>query len=138
MKEDDIPSKIDRDKKEMEKITSLLKVVTEEEDDIGIEEFTRLGRYEPGKTRPLKVVLQTSNMVEIILRNVKKIKQSEQWKHIWVNRCLTREDRDKLREKVQEAKPKNKDRSPEEEAHFFYKVTGMQVKKMCYRTREDS
>lgn len=126
-------SRIDRDKMERRKIVDLLKVMTEEDDDIGIEEFQRLGKYVGNAFRPLKVTLQCSSMVETVLRNAKKIKQSDEWKHVWVNRCLTREDRDKVKEKVQEAKLKNSERSVEEENHFFYRVVGLQVRKIWYK-----
>lgn len=57
----------------------------------------RLEKSEANKNKPLKVILQSSNKVEVILRNVKKVKQSDEWKHAWINRCLTKEDKDKLR-----------------------------------------
>ena len=135
VKEENIINRIDRDKKELSKVTDLLKVLSEDDDDIGIEEFSRLGKYAENVNRPLKVTLQSSSMVETVLRNVRRIKQSDQWKHVWINRCMTKEDREKLREKVQEAKQKNSERSEEEEAHFFYKVIGMQVKKLWHRNR---
>ena len=134
VEEDNIVSKIDRDKVELSKVVDLLKVISEENEEIGIEEFTRLGKYVENVNRPLKVTLQCSNMVEMIMKNARNLKQSDQWKHVWVNRCLSKEDRDKLRERVQEAKQKNSERSEEEEAHFFFKVIGMQVKKV-WRTR---
>ena len=133
VEQENITNRIERDKMDLSKIVDLLKVISEEDDDIGIEEFQRLGKYVKNVNRPLKVTLQSSSMVETVMRNVKKIKQSDQWKHVWVNRCLTKEDRDKLREKVQEAKQKNNERSEEEERHFFYKVVGLQVKKIWYK-----
>ena len=74
-------------------------------------------------------------MVEMVLRNSKKIKEKEEWSNVWVNRCLNKEDRDKLREKVEEARKKNEELTEEEARHFFYKVVGMQVKKW-YKNRD--
>lgn len=56
------------------------------DDDNGAEEFTRLGKYETNKDRPMKVILQSNNMVEFIFRNV-KIKQSNKWKRVHEQIC---------------------------------------------------
>ena len=101
VEQENITNRIDRDKMELRKIVDLLKVILEEDDDIRIEELQRLGRYVK-KCKQTTVTLQSSSMVETVLKNVKKIKHSDQWKHVWVNRCLTKEDIVKLREKVQE------------------------------------
>ena len=135
VKQVDIFNRIDRDKKELETISKLLTTVAGEGEEIVVEEFSRLGKYVPNVDGLLKVALQNTNMVEMVLRNSKKIKEKEEWSNVWVNRCLNKEDRDKLREKVEEARRKNEELTEEEARHFFYKVVGMQVKKW-YKNRD--
>lgn len=107
-----------------------------DKEDIGIEEFSKLGKYDANVNRSLKVTLQNTSMVEVVLRNAKKIKQSEEWKNVWVSRCLNKEDREKLKEKVEEAEKKNAERSEEASRHFFNKVIEMQVEKIYIQKRK--
>lgn len=137
LEDKEIRDRITRDKEEIKNITEIVTSITkDEEGEVEMEEFHRLGRYESNQTRPLKVILTQSNMVETVLKNARKLKDSDEWNHIRIHRCLTKEDRELLKDKREEAKQKNEDRTDEEERHFFYRVVGMQVKKW-WITRRD-
>lgn len=45
-----------------------------DEEGMGTEEFSKLGKYDANVNRPLKVTLQNTSMVKVVLRNAKKIK----------------------------------------------------------------
>ncbi len=49
------------------------KVLEEERAGKDIEELYRLGKYEEGKNRPIKVTFQTTNMMEEVRRNANKL-----------------------------------------------------------------
>jgi len=129
-KEDDIQNKFQKDKVDLKNILEITNKVLEEEiKGKDIEEFHRLGKYEPGKNRPLKVTFQSTNIMEEMLRKANKLHEEDEFKNVYIRRCLSREDRELLRNKVEEAKTKNAERSEEDAEVFFYRVVGMQVKK---------
>ena len=136
VKQVDIYNRIDRDKKELETISKLLTTVAGEGEEIVVEEFSRLGKYVyPMWTGFLRWHCKIPMWWKWYQGMQKKIQEKEEWRNVWVNRCLNKEDRDKLREKVEEARKKNEELSEEEARHFFYKVVGMQVKKW-YKNRD--
>ena len=62
-------------KKEEEKIKNLLNKIADEEDmSSEVEEIMRLGTYEEGKTRPLKMKMKTQVAAEALLRDSWKLK----------------------------------------------------------------
>ncbi len=126
-KEHDLKNRIEKDKSEMKVIRVILRDLELEENSM--EQYARLGKFEPKKNRPLKVTFKNSSVVESVMRKVKTLKENPQYQGVWINRCLCKEDRDKLREKIEEAKEKNDQRSEDEKLQFFYKVIGLQVKK---------
>lgn len=71
VQKDDMLNNTEKDKKKLNKIADLLKVLPDD-NDTGVAEFARLRKCETNKNRPLKVILQSSSMVESILRNVNK------------------------------------------------------------------
>ena len=70
-----------------------------------IEEVQRIGRYTEGKTRPLRVRVKTIEAKIEILKRARDLKQSEEYKHIFIAPDLTRKqqlvDKD-LREKLKQ------------------------------------
>ena len=73
-------------------------------------------------------------MVDILMRNIRKLKAEEEWKNVWVNKCLNKEDREKLKVMRAEAKERNDQRSEEDKNRFFFKVVGWQIKKWHMET----
>lgn len=135
--EENIQNKFLKDKADLKNILEIAnKVLDEEVSGKDIEEFHRLGKYEANKNRPIKVTFQSTNMMEEVLRKAIKLHEEEEFKNVFIRRCLSREDRELLRGKLEEAKGKNAERSEEEAQVFFYKVVGMQVKKWYKNKRE--
>ena len=128
-KEEEINNRIIRDRTELGNIMQIINKISPDISERDIEEFHRIGKYENGKHRPIKVTFQSANMMEEVMINAKNLKDEEEMKNIWIRRCLSKEDRDKLKEKYAEAKKKNEERSEEEESAFFFKVAGLQVRK---------
>ncbi len=119
-KEEDIQNKFKKDKVDLKNILEITNKVLEEEiSGKDIEEFHRLGRYEGGKNRPIKVTFQSTNMMEEVLRKANKLHEEDEFKNVFIRRCLNREDRELLRGKLEEAKAKNAERSDEEAQVFF-------------------
>ena len=134
-KEDEIQNRITRDKAELSKIMKVMSKISEDITENDIEEYHRVGKYEAGKNRPIKVTFQSANKMEDIMKNAKNLKEEEEMKNIWIRRCLNKEDRQILKEKIEEARQINEARSEEEESLFFFKVVGLQVRKWYINKR---
>ena len=135
-KEEEINNRIVRDRKELTNIMNIINKVSTDLTEKDIEEFHRLGKYESGKHRPIKVTFQSADMMEEIMSNARNLKGEEEMKNVWIRRCLNKEDRETLKEKIDEAKQKNEARSEEEESRFFFRVVGLQVRKWYKNKRE--
>ena len=136
-KEEEISNRIIRDKTELSIIMNIMDKVSKEITEKDIQEFHRIGKYESGKHRPIKVTFQSANTMEEVMSNTKNLKDEEEMKNIWIKRYLNKEDREMLKDKIEEAKQKNEARSEEEESLFFFKVVGLQVKKW-YINKKDN
>ena len=135
-KENEIYNRITRDKNELSNTMNIINKISQDITEKDIEEFHRIGRYESGKHRPIKVTFQSANTMEEVIRNAKNLKNEEEMKNIWISRCLSKEDRETLKEKIEEAKQKNEARSEEEKNLFFFKIVGLQVRKWHINKRD--
>ena len=98
----------------------------------GIEEVVRLGKYDEGRIRPLRVKFASQNSVEEIMLRTGKLARSRNYYNIWIKRDANEEEREKERELIMEAKERNEQRSEEEERNFYWKVRGMRVMKWYF------
>ena len=135
-KEKEINNRIIRDRDELSNIMKIMNKISEEITEKDIEEFHRVGKYESGKHRAMKVTFQSSNIMEEVMQNAKNLKDEEEMKKIWIRRCLNKEDRETLKVKIEEAKQKNEERTEEQKSLFFFKVVGLQVKKWYINKRD--
>lgn len=127
-----IVSREDREKAEKKKIESILKEVTEDAGSARglIEEFHRIGKFEEGKNRPLKIKFATQAQAEEVLSSSWKLAGKEELKKIWIGRDLDEEERKQLRELVEEAKQKNGERTEEEKVTFYWKAKDLRLRKI--------
>ena len=111
----------DRRDKENNRIKYLLNKISEENEGLytEIEESVRLGAYEEGKNRPLKLKLKSQVAAEALLRRAWKLKDHDDTKLIYIRRNMTQEERAKMKELVIEVKEKNEARTEEEKTKFF-------------------
>ena len=137
LKEDNIRNWQERKTKEEERIKILLNTISEEEDVYAeVEDYMRLGKYEEGKTRAMKITLKSQVAAESLLRHAWRLKGSEETKMIYVRRNMTEEERTKMREMVTEVKVRNEARSEEDKKKFFWKVRGGRVWKWRLDVKE--
>ena len=94
-----------------------------------VEEVRRLGLYKQGEMRPIKVCFKSKSTVEEIISFTWRLNKKDGYKHVTIRRDLTTEERKLLKEKTDEAKRKNEQRSEEEQSQFFWKVCGKIVRK---------
>ena len=59
-----------------------------------------------------------------MLRNIKKV---------WINRDMDRQEREELRELVEQAKQKNSQRTEEEREKFYWKVRDLKLRRVFVR-----
>ena len=135
-KEKEMYNRITRDRIELGNIMNIMNKISQDITEKDIEEFHRVGKYENGKHRPIKVTFQSANTMENVMMNAKNLKDEEEMENIWIRRCLNKEDRQILKKKFDEAKQKNEARSEEEKSNFFFKVVGLQVKKWYINKRD--
>ena len=123
--------------KEEERVRTLVNKISEEENMFGeVEDYMRLGKYEEGKSRAMKITLKSQVATECLLRNAWKLKDSHGTKMIFVRRNMSQEERAKMRELVGEVKDKNEARTEEEKKQFFWKVRNDRVWKWWTKERE--
>ena len=135
-KEKEMYNRITRDRIELGNIMNIMNKISQDITEKDIEEFHRVGKYENGKHRPIKVTFQSANTMENVMMNAKNLKDEEEMENVWIRRCLNKEDRQILKQKFDEAKQKNEARSEEDKSLFFFKVVGLQVRKW-YITKRD-
>ena len=135
VKEEKIVNRMEREEKEKDKIKHIIATVVDDEDQAirAVEEYHRLGKYEENKDRPIKIKFATQVMAEEVLNGAWKLARKEEYKKVWINRDLDGDEREKLKELVQEAKQKNDSRSVEEREQFYWKVRDLRLKKIHYR-----
>ena len=121
----------DRRDKENNRIKYLLNKISDGDDSLytEVEESVRLGSYEEGKNRPLKLKLKSQVATEALLRRAWRLKDHEDTKLIYIRKNMTQEERTKIKELVNEVKEKNEARNEEEKTKFFWKVRNGRLKK---------
>ncbi|XP_069162662.1 uncharacterized protein PF3D7_1120000-like [Procambarus clarkii] len=120
--EKEISSRVDRAAEEMKIIEKIVGLGEGSKENVS--DFRRIGKYEKEKNRPLRVTFNgVKNMMEV-LRNARKLQSDEVGKSWSIRQDLSKEDREKLKMNLIEAKRLNGDRNEEDRNSFFYKVTG--------------
>ena len=129
----------ERMKKEKEIVTYILKEIDDTWDGQGLVGHRRLGKYTPGGNgRPLKITLNTSQMATNFIQQAKKLKEHTQLKEVGIRKCLSKTDRDTLRESVKEMKKLNSERSTEQQDLFFWSIRNLKATKIWkHQTRPE-
>lgn len=68
----------------------------------------RMGQYKPGRTRPLKIILPSTRMVEFVLQNARKLKGSPADGQ-FIRRSMPRSERNVLQELFKEKKQRERE-----------------------------
>lgn len=93
--------------------------------DIEVKNVVRLGKTNSDNTkpRPLKVTLKNKEDVQKVMANLTKLKDAEEkFRRISVTKDLTQEERAQIKQKVEEARQKEKNES--EGGLWTFKVRG--------------
>ena len=138
MFEEHTPAFIEREKKEKKCIEDLLDVIQDNKElTTEIEECRRLGRYQEGGNRPIKIRLRSQVAAEDLLVRARQLARTEKYKKVWIKREMNREEREAEQGLRQEAKEKNEARSEMEKKRFYWKVIDMKLRKW-YLKREEA
>ena len=135
LKEEKIINKMEREEKEKEKFRNVLAAAVNDEElkEIRIEETFRIGKFEEGKHRPVKIKFATQTMAEEVLNGSWRLAGKDVFENVWINRDLDEGERRKVKELVAEAKQKNLDRTEEEREKFYWKVIDLQLRRKFFR-----
>ena len=134
MKEEKIVNRTEREQKEKASLGEVFETVTEDEQAVkAIEEFHRIGQYEEGKDRPIRVKFATQTMAEAVVSRAWRLASEEKYKKVWINRDMDRQEREELRELVEQAKQKNLQRTEEERGKFYWKVRDLKLRRVFVR-----
>ena len=130
------PLRTVREKDEMKRAKEIIAKVAEDDAEIvdQVEEVHRLGRYETGKTRPLKVRFSVQSAAEHVLQRTGKLARVEEMKQVWIKRDMNEEERKKERELLAEAQTKNEERTEEQVENFYWRVVDQKVRKWWKNT----
>ena len=128
-----------REKEEKELVKEIIRVVQDEGQNLEaeIEEIHRIGKYNEGGKRPLKVKMTSQMKVEEILARSGKLAEYHECKDIWIKRDMNLEEREKEKQLRSEARQKNEQRSESEMRKFYWRVLDMRLRKWYLREREE-
>lgn len=122
--------KPERESQEREKMKMVLTEILEEEQPLNyVDEFHRIGKYQEGKDRPIKVKFVTQSKAEEVIKNAWRLARKEEFKKVWINKEMDREERELLKKLVEQKKQKNLERTEEEKEKFYYQVKDLEIKK---------
>ena len=102
------PNKYGREREERELAKKVIKQVQDDTQSLEqeVEETHRIGRYNEGNTRSLKVRMRSKLAVEEITARADRLAQTEEYKDKWIKRDMNLEERQKEKDLRQEAKEK--------------------------------
>ncbi len=120
LEESEIKSWYKREAEQRKTARLVLSVINEGDTKLEdeIEEVYRIGKYDQGKSRPLKIKLKSQTAAEETLVNAWKLAKSNKFKQVWIRREMNEEERMKLNELRSEAKERNEQRTQEERELF--------------------
>jgi len=136
IKEEKISDKAERSRYEENKIRNVLDKLGEDVSEwLNHEmiEFNRLGKYEDGKDRPIKLKMNTQAAADLMLFRSWKLHGHEELRRVFIRRNMSEEEREKLKEMLTEAKHRNDERSEEEKEQFFWRVRNERMVKWWIR-----
>ena len=88
--------------------------------EVAIKDIRRLGKPDKDKVRPLRVTLENKSQKELIMKNAKELAEAEEkFKSTSISYDYSKDDRAKIKEKVEEAKEMQKN-----DLNCVYKVRG--------------
>lgn len=121
----------ERVKEELKVAKDIIREVDDDNTELGedIEEVFRLGKYEEGKDRPMKIKFKTQVAATRVLERTWKLAQVVRYKGVWIREDLNEEERARRNELISEAKEKNEQRSEEEKNRFYWKVLEGKIRK---------
>ncbi|MPC42382.1 hypothetical protein E2C01_036003 [Portunus trituberculatus] len=108
VKEDKTPMRQEREKEEKDVAGKLVAVASNEADEYQgeIEEVSRIGRYEEGKSRPMRIKFKSQAPAEEVLNGSWRLGKQEDYKDIWIRRDMNAEERNKTSDLWKQAKEK--------------------------------
>ena len=135
LNEGNIMDRMEREREEKARIQQVITEVVEDGDRAmsQVEEYFRLGKYEEGKERPLRIKFATQAQAEEVIRGSWKLAKKEEYKRVWINRDLDEAERRKQKELIGDANEKNDIRTEEEKKKYYWKVVDLKVVKRYYR-----
>ena len=126
-----LPYKTEREREELRLAKDVVQAV--QDPDTGLEKeievVYRLGKYEVGKVRPLKIRFTNQIAAMKVLDRTKNLAEVEEYKKVWIRADLNEEERAARNELIKEAKEKNGQRSEAEKNTFFWRVLDGRIKK---------
>ena len=129
--DDDVGERIQHDTDETIDICKYLG--NDEFGEHNIDKLFRLGTRERGKTRPLKVCLDTMITKYKVIRNTSKFKDSEEYKAISIQHDLTKEQREEIKALVELSKKKEEE---DISGNYIYRVRGPPGRKYILKMRK--
>ncbi|MPC14614.1 hypothetical protein E2C01_007381 [Portunus trituberculatus] len=129
MKEKKNPNKFTRECEERELAKTVIKQVQDNTQklDQEVEEVIRLGRYNEGGRRPMKVRMISQVAVEEIMARKGKLANDTEHKDIWIKRDKNLKERENEKVLRSEAKEKNEKKTDREE-EFLLEGSGYETK----------
>ena len=131
MTEKHTPIRSIRQKEESMKIKELIKVLNEESEDLEeeIDEIKRMGKYTEGGKRPVRIKFKSQTTATEVLNRTGKLNEREEYKTVWIQKDLNKEERAEMKELCRVRNEKNEQRTEEEKMRFYWKIRDGKLKK---------
>jgi len=139
LKEKKNPIRFIREKEDKELAKKIITAVQDEDQGLEkeLEEAYRIGKYNEGGGRPLKIKMRSQVTVEEILARVGKLARSTEYKEVWIKRDMNLEEREKEKKLRNEAREKNEKRTETEKKNYYWRVIDMRLRKWYIQQREE-
>ena len=119
-------------KNECEAITQILQHVEPSFDEEKMEKFTRLGRKEDDKKRPILIQFDSLQNKNKVMKNLSKIKTSQWHRTISISHDMTQNQRKSRQELIEKAK----EAAGQEKDLFLYKLVGQMGREKVIKIRK--
>ena len=122
----------DRHRDDMDKVVTVLSWLHIRNIGSEIASVTRLGKYSESKSRLIKVTFVREEVQREVMSLARNLKNSEAYKDVFIRSDRTKDELEKIKAHVQEAKARNDRRNEVEKSVFYWRAEGLKGVKKIY------
>ena len=122
----------ERQKDDMDKIVAVLNKIGVTNEGNNIAHMYRLGKFSETKARLIKVIFEREEIQKKAMSLARNLKECEEYKKVFIWRDRTKDEQDKIKVNLQEAKTRNDERNEREKKDFYWRAEGLKGVRRVY------